>query len=61
LTDDKLATLIRQFIAKLPDAGQRSFVVQVRASGHSVSGGPVRALWKAARTKPRRKAALAAA
>jgi len=68
LTDEELATLIKGFLAKLPDAGQSAFVKNMRSAGKSVSGGRVRALWgKAARPakaaaarKSRPKAAAAA-
>jgi len=59
LTDEELATLIKQFVAKLPDAGQSAFVRQVRTAGRSVSGGRVRALWgkAASKAKPTTKRA----
>jgi len=65
LTDEELATLIKGFLAKLPDAGQAAFVRQVREAGRSVSGGRVRVLWgkaaKPAKAATARKARAKAA
>jgi len=54
LTDKELLTLIKHFVAKLPDAGQSAFVRQVRESGKSVSGGRVREVFKSL-LKPKTK------
>ncbi len=59
LTDEEVATLIKGFLAKLPDAGQSAFVRQLRESGRWVSGGRVRTLWGKAAAKPKPKRAAA--
>jgi hypothetical protein len=53
LTDDELKALIKQFVAKLPEATSHSVYKVLRASGKSVSGGRVREAMAALHSKPK--------